>query len=431
MTYRVGPGETLDSVSLGMLTNNRIDGLAAMHYTQSDGDIFLKYNVTSKIAVKDFLAGEATRRKILGLFVGVADSAASAEEFMLDASLFVLEPEYVFVDVTTFQTSVVCLPVDGRSRDAPDLRGFLKKLVIDARYDTGEDCDYVAGIINCLNDDGPITPGRLRAAVDRLGKREPAATGAKEMGDTEPAPVPDPVAQALADAWGGAPDAPGAGNGDSAGEAMSLPYLLTHYSRRNKLLYKSGRARRARAGAPAYAEEAFAIPGETIPRVIRKPPAAAPAPPAPPARREIRADFGRTTTLGSQTEETAVLGRDRMATDGAPDGGKPYLIRLGTSERISVDKQVFRIGKEADYVDYCIGDNAAVSRSHAYIATRGGKYLLADTNSTNHTYLDGDMIPSGAEYALVHGARLRLASEEFEFRIEREGATYAQNGYRD
>jgi pSer/pThr/pTyr-binding forkhead associated (FHA) protein len=412
-----------------MLTNNRIDGLAAMHYTQSDGDVFLKYNVTSKIAVKDFLAGEVNRRRLLGVFTGVADSAASAEEFMLDSSLFILEPEYVFVDVTTFQTSVVCLPVADRGCTAHDLRGFLKSLTINARYDIGENCDYVADIINCLNDDGPITPGRLRAVADRLGKRKPAEAAAGEAVEPPPEQAPDPVARALSDAWLPPPDARDGGEAE-AGRAMSLPYLLTHYSRGNKRLYKSGRARadRVREEPPPYAGEVFAIPGEPIPPARRKPPSAERAERRPPPARIARpADFGETTALERVTaEETAVLSDGRRAPESAENGGKPYLMRLGTGERISIDKQVFRIGKESDYVDYCICDNAAVSRSHAYIATRGGQYLLADTNSTNHTYLDGEMIPSGAEYALVHGAHLRLASEEFEFRVEGGGAVCLQ-----
>ncbi|MDR1299203.1 MAG: FHA domain-containing protein [Oscillospiraceae bacterium] len=424
LSYRVGPDEALDSVSLGMLTNNKIDGLAAMHYTQSDGDVFLKYNVTSKIAVKDFLAGEVNRRRLLGVFAGVADSAASAEEFMLDSSLFILEPEYVFVDVTTFQTSVVCLPVAGRACAVPDLRGFLKNLTINAKYDVEENCDYVAGIINCLNDDEPITPGRLRAVADRLGKRKPAETVSKETAGPPPEQAPDPVAQALADALLPAQGAQGGGEGS----VMSLPYLLTHYSRGNKLLYKSGRAGRGRAETPLYAGEAFAIPGEPVQPAKRSQPAAPRTVRPVPVLREARADFGETTALErAAAEETAVLGDGRRAPEGATGGGEPYLIRLGTRERILIDKQVFRIGKERNYVDYCIGDNATVSRSHAYIAARGGKYLLADTNSTNHTYLDGDMIPSGAEYALVHGAHLRLASEEFEFRVE-GGTLYDRNG---
>ena len=38
---------------------------------------------------------------------------------------------------------------------------------------------------------------------------------------------------------------------------------------------------------------------------------------------------------------------------------------------------------------YFIGDNTAVSRSHANIITREGRCFILDTNSTNHTYVNG------------------------------------------
>ena len=93
------------------------------------------------------------------------------------------------------------------------------------------------------------------------------------------------------------------------------------------------------------------------------------------------------------------------------------LLRLKNNERINIDKPVYRIGKERSYVDYFIGDNSAISRSHANIITRDGKYFVMDTNSTNHTFVNGSMIQSNVEVPLEHGTMLRLADEEFEFKL--------------
>ena len=95
--------------------------------------------------------------------------------------------------------------------------------------------------------------------------------------------------------------------------------------------------------------------------------------------------------------------------------GDPYLIRLKNGERIELNKPVFRLGKERSYVDYCISDNQAVSRSHADVITRNGQCFLVDTNSVNHTYLDGEMLHPNTETPLRHGAVIRLADEQFEF----------------
>ena len=69
------------------------------------------------------------------------------------------------------------------------------------------------------------------------------------------------------------------------------------------------------------------------------------------------------------------------------------------------------------YVDYFVSDNAAVSRSHANIVEQNGKFYVVDTNSTNHTYVNGRMIQSNTEVLLSHGDRVRLANEEFEFHM--------------
>lgn len=95
----------------------------------------------------------------------------------------------------------------------------------------------------------------------------------------------------------------------------------------------------------------------------------------------------------------------------------PSLNNVNTGEVISVNKPVFRIGKEKSYVDYFVANNNAVSRSHADIITRGNKYFIMDLNSKNHTYVDGQMIPIRCEVEIFEGSKIRIANEEFIFRV--------------
>ena len=95
----------------------------------------------------------------------------------------------------------------------------------------------------------------------------------------------------------------------------------------------------------------------------------------------------------------------------------PTLYRVLTDEKISVNKPVFRLGKEKSYVDYFVTNNIAVSRSHADIITRGSKYYVRDLNSKNHTYINEQMIPIQIEVEIHDGDRLKLGNEEFVFNI--------------
>ena len=126
------------------------------------------------------------------------------------------------------------------------------------------------------------------------------------------------------------------------------------------------------------------------------------------------ANFGETTVLGGGViGETTVLKSPQNPNKMIA----PHLIRKKNNEKISLNKPVFRVGKERSYVDYFIGDNTAISRSHANFISRDGEYFVVDTNSTNHTFVNGTMIQSNVETAITHGDTIRLANEDFEFKL--------------
>ncbi|MEE0929374.1 MAG: FHA domain-containing protein, partial [Acutalibacteraceae bacterium] len=82
----------------------------------------------------------------------------------------------------------------------------------------------------------------------------------------------------------------------------------------------------------------------------------------------------------------------------------------------SINKPVFRIGKERSFVDYFV-NNVAVSRSHADIVTRGNSCFVVDLNSKNRTFINNRVIPSNFETEIFDGDTLKLGNEEFIFRI--------------
>lgn len=118
-------------------------------------------------------------------------------------------------------------------------------------------------------------------------------------------------------------------------------------------------------------------------------------------------DYEEGTTVLDGSEGTTVL-----QTNIQPF---PYLIRLNAYEKIVVNKPVFRIGKEKSYVDYFVMNNNAVSRIHADIITQNGQYFIKDNNSTNHTFVNGTMVPLNQKVQIFDGDAIMLANEPFEF----------------
>ena len=95
--------------------------------------------------------------------------------------------------------------------------------------------------------------------------------------------------------------------------------------------------------------------------------------------------------------------------------GYPELVRVLTGEVISINKPVFRVGKEKSYVDYFVNNNNAVSRSHADLISRQDGVYVTDLNSKNHTYINNNMLTPQVETKINDGDCLKLGNEEFVF----------------
>lgn len=93
----------------------------------------------------------------------------------------------------------------------------------------------------------------------------------------------------------------------------------------------------------------------------------------------------------------------------------PYLVRKRTGEKIAVDKNIFKLGKDAAYVDYFVDDNPTISRNHADIVRKDDGFYAKDKGSLNHTFVDGKKLEPEKPVKLVPGSLLQLADEVFEF----------------
>lgn len=520
LVYKIGDADSVDSMSLGMITNNQITGLAPTVYTQLDTNRYIKYNVSAKISVKQFFSGSVNKRRLLGVFNGIVAAMLSAEDYMIEDSMILLDTDYIFADVSTCETVLICLPIQSEI-ERTDLGAFFKNIMFNTQFDQTENCDYVAKIINHLNSTPVFSLLQFKAVLDELNGHaavhsvQPSAMSAPQpeqvqtvvksnIYQTPPAelkrqptistvqtvvsqlaisqqPVPSasedpPVAKIRSNVPLVAKQTENL-QSTSDKKDISLFYLLQHYNSENAAAYKAQKAAQKSGGstiatstAPSKKKDKnsgkkknqtptagvhFAIPGQasTINAPVQSPvkPISAqpvkpvqpvapiqqpvvktPVTPQPAVKQPVSitkqqspfvssppqpiqgVNFGETTVLnGGIAGETTVL----SASTPTARQINPYLIRAKNNERIPVNKPVFRIGKEKSYVDYFIGDNSAISRSHANIISRDGKYFVMDTNSTNHTYLDGSILQSNSEYEILHGSKIRFANEDFEFKL--------------
>ena len=503
LVYSVKAEESIDSMSLGMLTNNNIPGLAPTLFTQMDSDKYIKYNVSAKISVKQFFEGQVNKKRLLGVFNGIVNAMMSAEDYMIDTNTIILDLDYIFADVSSCDTVLICLPIIG-TNSSTDLSAFFKNIMFSTQFDQTENCDHVAVIINYLNSAPIFSLSEFKKVLDGLNGpssvQQPAVQKAPVVNQPVQPPVPQkqpekaqpkvpvqpqptaiptqapvvkqPMPNIPVQNKPNIPPVPEKTDSPALKpneKPMSFFYLMQHYNKENKAIYDAQKAAKkgasAKTDAPAIpnvpapkknkpisaapaapfavpgapANVGFAVPGQPAPAVtpqsntvsqtapvsnapvskVETVPVKQPAPVTstftPPVQPQGQsANFGETTVLGGGSiGETTVLNGAMQPTQTE----MPHLIRTKNNEKIMINKPVFRIGKEKSYVDYFISDNTAVSRSHANIITREGKYLVVDTNSTNHTFVNGQMIQSNVETEIHHGDKIQLGNEDFEFKL--------------
>ena len=546
LVYKIGASDNVDTMSLGMITNNKIDGIVPTLFTQSDTDRFIKYNISAKVSAKEFLSGVVNKKRLLGVFISVLKAIKSTEEYMIDARSLLIDLEHIYVDVSKCDAMLVCLPLV-RQNESVNIPMFFKQIMFSTQFDQNENCDYVAQIINYLNSTPvfsveafekllmDIDAENLNIAASKAvaGQQKPVQPQSQSQSQ-QPKPMQpamnqlkNPQIQTNMPSQGkmqSQRETQSANNVvqpnqvnfavpnmnpqnqnrinnnvqmgtnisgtyvETASEKqMSMFGLLTHYSKENKQIYERQKAQRkaqkeaekngaAMPGQNVKASNAsFAVPGQPpqqrpqsaqaqpqpgmpqqpqqqfvqpqrqftqsnqpqhqfaqpqpMPQAQQKPAQQVQPQPVqnqntntgmtgnpsvPPQILENMTkagNFGETTVLGvgSEAGETTVLGASQAQII------KPYLLRIKNNERIELNKPVFRIGKERSYVDYFVSDNTAVSRSHANIINKDNEFYIVDTNSTNHTYVNGSMIQSNVETKIEHGTKIRLANEDFEF----------------
>lgn len=576
--------EKIDGLTLGMLSNNHIAGLAPVIYTEMDGLRYLKYNISAKVSCDQFFSGNMNKERTLRAFSNLLNAICSADEYMIDQNCFSVVPEHIFFNVSNCESALICLPVICDKDINADLVALFKKIVFSTQFDSSEDASYITQLITYINgsafnvygmkdlveclksgayvppvqnvnpavNNNPAQPVAPVSSFDAtisiddmpgmMGNKPPATPPVqpqpqpapqqfvqppqppvrpavqpepapqfkpqtppappimKPQPQTPPAPqmkpqpqpqpaVPPqrPVSQTPAGrpiTPAGAPQnggmnrppvqngpgfavpgkngpgfaIPGQGKGPQGNQSavpptpakqpqndpkaagdkkMSFFGLLANYNKENAALYKQQKAEAKAKKAennkkPAQmpVQPAGNVPGGApVNQQMNRPPVgAAPVPPygnpsAQPYGNQspvqpavqpmpIQNSFNETTVLGPSMfgGETTVLGAN-------PALPSPALIRVKTGERVNINKPVFRIGKEKSYVDYFIADNTAISRSHCNIHTENGEYFIEDTNSTNHTYINGQIVNSNTKTKIKAGDKVRLANEEFTFTV--------------
>ena len=158
----------IDTMALGMLTNNKIKGFAPAIYTEIDNQKFIKYNVSSHVTLSKLFMGDVRKMRLLKTFVNIVDAMQMLDAYMLDIRTIMLDRDYIYVDASTSDVSMICVPV-------VDEREFFKNIIFSVSFAANENGDYVARILAYLNSVELFQLQDFKKMLEGLMSEQPAA----------------------------------------------------------------------------------------------------------------------------------------------------------------------------------------------------------------------------------------------------------------
>lgn len=456
LVYEINRDDVIDSMSLGMLTNNHIDGIAPTLFSQMDDKKFVKFNISGKVSATQLFEGPVNKARLIGVLSGIITAMMSAEEYMLDPQALPLGLDYIFVDPKTSETVMICLPIENISGLDADLGIFFKNILFRTQFDQTENCDHVAQILNFLSttpslslpdfrdllnslsspsgnavtypvhkdEKQPETHTTVTTSIPQVTSHTPGTSAGTGVSTSIPVSNELTMDNMMGGKPGGSQNTVEDDNQDD-GPSISLWYLLQHYNKDNAAAYKAQKDKKkgkkdtkkgktqktADTSGNFDLDMGFAIPGQnseipklsddSLPKIETRIPEQTSVTPE-------HIDYGDTILL---------VGRHAQDDDAATAVIRPYLVRLRTGERVDVTGSEFRIGRKKSAVDYCIDNNKTVSSTHAKIVSHSGEFFVVDLNSSNYTYVNGRMIASNEEVILADGTKLCFSDEDFEFHL--------------
>lgn len=357
LEYKSGKGQQLMERELYGINQGIIPGLLRIGAAKKGAAIILRYDLTGYPTLREYLQTPLTRERFTQLLQSILSTLQKMKKAVYNAGCLLMDADTVLVNPANRNVLFVFVPFSPFENDT-SLQSMLLSIVKYAVFSADEDTGYIREYIAILNRGINFSPFELEQFVNKLSGH---------------APIKDAVECPLC-------------------HQKMEPEACYCTNCGCKLVGRSEALRKITYDPQMSPQQSPQQPDGKTDSISSVPAG------------------GRTTVLTDMPGGTTVLGYNEE-----PEISYPYLIREKTGEKIVINKPSFRLGKEKQYCDYFLSDNSAISRSHADIIERKGRYFVMDRNSTNHTYVDGRVIRPEQEVELFDGTALRLANENFTY----------------
>ena len=435
--YQLKNGDRIDNLTLGMLMNNRIEGVIPVSPVQAENEQSFRYDITGMVSLKEYLGEYVKRDSILKAFYEIAVSIRESTEYMINWTSFLLDKKKIYVNQRTGKVGLICLPILSVVNDG-NTCNFFKNILFSAQFDLDENGDYVGKLITFLNPRTYTLEKFIYELEDMLGMEHRVYE--LEVEDDEPA---EEVSKAEAQSETGEAEAQSEADKQSeAGEAEAGE--VDKQSETGEAEAQSEADKQSEAGEADNQSEVDEVSETVEKQAVQETEelqeSVEPETESEESQESTEPETDSEASQAEAAEENETSEEELIAeiidvedeepvsqiinledkepvsqTINAED--KPFLLRISNNEKIYIDKDRFVIGKDAEKADYCITGIPAISAEHAFIIREGNEYILVDNNSENHSYMNRVLISPDEEVYIPHKAHLRFADEDFEFRM--------------
>lgn len=369
LEYCLSENEEYNDSVVGMLQNNSIPGVLPFSKMQINNQRILQYTLPAGQSIQNVLQNTATRETLLSVLKELANIVYQLKEYMIEDTYVLWDTDYIFYSEDE-KVSVICIPVDQNESKGFPL--FCDSLLdeISGDFFTDSELDLFK---ECLLQK-KFDPREFYGLLDKtdisslmVNKRK-MINGQHVVLKKETTKDADkrPNAVVLEKRI----------HSDSSKSRDRSPVILT-------------RRKQDEVSETNAMEETVTV-----------------------------ASVKNTVDPVTETEDETIVMYDEdseetvMITEPFVTG---TLERINTGDQYSLIEEENTIGRSKNGNTIIISGNLHIGRHHACIRRDQDHFVFIDLNSKNQSYLNGERMEYGKEYALEHGDEIRLADETFQF----------------
>ena len=434
--YKLIASDQIDNLTLGMLKNNDIEGLAPEKAIQRDEDKFFRFDISNTVTLTEYLGESVKKEKVLKAFYGIAVAIKVGMEYMINWTSYILDNDSIYVNPESDAVQIICVPLIARMNDGNTCQ-FFKNILFTAQFDEDEDGDYVGKLITMLNPK-TFTLEKWIEELENLleiehrvfedniiiddDSEETTEVSAEETAEEKAeTPVKEPAAETPAEESEETEASAEAQEEESETEETAEekaetpakePAAETPAEEKEASAEEQAEAQEEEPETEETAEEKAETPAEESASEV-------PAEEAEKATEELVAEESAVPVHESHVEQKKG-GLRKFLTQPIKFGSKketprPYL-QTKAGAVFHIEKEKFSIGSSTG-ADYVIQHDDTVKPIHAYIVKEGEEYFLMDNESVTGTFMNGVELMTKEKYPLPKVVHIRIGNEEFDFNL--------------